>query len=128
MSIRQGNKFKNNPCIIQSFAYYAAATNKPKKLRRTFKASFNTFLNPVSSVYNPKVINFARYKQRVNAVWQKSYCQRISFETPVYKRTYKVRLDTNNFTGKKKRIYLSTQLTAYHHHQGIFKEKREIKK
>ena len=29
--------------------------------------------------------------------------------------------------GKKIRIYLSTLLTAYHHYQRIFKERREIK-
>lgn len=29
--------------------------------------------------------------------------------------------------GKKIRIYLSTLLTAHHHYQRIFKERREIK-
>ena len=53
--------FKNNPCIIQRSAYYSSETNKPKKLRRIFQASFNIFFSLVSSVYNSKVINFAYY-------------------------------------------------------------------
>ena len=32
---------------------------------------------------------------------------------------------TNNFTGKKNRIYLYTLLTAYHHYQKIFKKKEK---
>ena len=59
---------------------------------------------------------------------QKSYYQRIKLKTPVYKHKGKIRLDTNNFMGKKNHIYLSTLLTAYHHYQKIFKEEREIKK
>ena len=49
-------------------------------------------------------------------------------KNPGLQHKSKIQLDTNNFIGKKNRIYLSTLLTAYHYYQRIFKEEREIKK
>ncbi len=61
VSILKGKIFRNNPCIIQSNTYYNGVTNNPKKLREIFKGYINTFFSSLSSVYNPKVINFAIY-------------------------------------------------------------------
>ena len=42
--------------------------NIPKKLRETFRGYINTFLSPITPVYNHKVINFALYQQGVERV------------------------------------------------------------
>ena len=93
--------------------------NIPKKLAFSFQAILNRFFSIIQTDNPPKVINFAIYEQEVNTKQKYACFQGLTWD--------KQKEETNNFTGKKNRIYLSTVLTAYYHYYRDLKKEREIK-
>ena len=98
--------------------------NIPKKLAFSFQAILNRFFSIIQTDNPPKVINFAIYEQEVNTEQKYACFQGLTSFLPVDKQQKE---ETNNFTGKKNRIYLSTVLTAYYHYHRDLKKEREIK-
>ena len=89
LSIATGKIFIISACNLHNSCYTAGGMNPPKKLATKYDLIINLFFSPNCTVHNPKVINFAAYRQGVNSV-------RLWKETGICIKTLRKQLGVDN--------------------------------